>query len=84
MKEKFKQWIYRMIEFRYYVKYRKKIPKGIRRAIIEETIALGQLTIAYKKNKLDDVKEINNVFNIAIKKNNYINEYIDFLKEQRK
>ncbi len=83
-KEQFKQGIYRMIEFRYYLKYRKRIPKGIRRVMIEIVIALGQLTVLYDDDRLENIDVVNNVFDIATERNNYINKYINYLNESKK
>lgn len=83
-KEKFKQWLYRMIEFRYYLKYRKRIPKGIRRAMIEIVITLGQLTVLYDYDRLENIDVVNNIFDIATEKNDYINKYINYLNESKK
>ena len=54
MKEKLKQVKYKFIEFRYYKKYWKHIPKVVRRSLIELSICLGQLTDIYMLDKIND------------------------------
>ena len=84
MKENLKQYLYKIIEFRYYIKYRKKIPKGIRRAMIELVISLGQLTVLHGNNILDDSKAVDGGFDIAIRKHQFVGKYIDYLIQERK
>lgn len=82
MKEKLKQAKYKFIEFRYYKKYWRHIPKGVRRSLIELSICLGQLTDIYRLNKLND-KIVDGGFEIAISKLESIEKYVDFLKEAK-
>ena len=83
MKEKLKQVKYKFIEFRYYKKYWKHIPKGVRRSLIELSICLGQLTDIYMINKIND-EVVDGGFKIAQSSLESIEKYVDFLKEVKK
>ena len=83
MKEKLKQIKYKFIEFRYYKKYWKDIPKGVRRSLIELSICLGQLTDIYMLDKIND-EVVDGGFKIAQSRLESIEKYVDFLKEEKK
>ena len=83
MKEKLKQVKYKFIEFRYYKKYWKDIPKGVRRSLIELSICLGQLTDIYMLDKMNG-KVVDSSFKIAQSRLESIEKYVDFLKEEKK
>lgn len=82
MKEKLKQLKFRFIEFRYYHKYWRHIPKGVRRSIIELSISLGELTDSYNYTNMNG-KPIDNVLDIAKERNEYIRSYIDFISNAK-
>ena len=83
MKEKLKQVKYKFIEFRYYKKYWKDIPKGVRRNLIELSICLGQLTDIYMLDKVNG-EVVDSSFKIAQSRLESIEKYVDFLKEEKK
>ena len=83
MKEKLKQVKYKFIEFRYYKKYWKHIPKGVRRSLIELSICLVQLTDIYMIDKIND-EVVDGGFKIAQSSLESIEKYVDFLKEEKK
>ena len=83
MKEKLKQVKYKFIEFRYYKKYWKDIPKGVRRSLIELSICLGQLTDIYMLDKVNG-EVVDSSFKIAQSRLESIEKYVDFLKEEKK
>lgn len=86
MKEKLKQAKYRFVEYRYYKKYWKHIPKGVRRGLIELSICLGQLTDICKLDKKIDKQNaelVSNSFKIATTKLESVEKYLDFLKEAK-
>ena len=82
MKEKLKQVKYKFIEFRYYKKYWKHIPKEVRRNLIELSIFLGQLTDIYMLDKIND-EVVDSGFKIAQSRLESIKKYVDFLKEEK-
>ena len=82
MKEKLKQVKYKFIEFRYYKKYWKDIPKGVRRNLIELSICLGQLTDVYMLDKMNN-EVVDGGFKIAQSRLKSIEKYVDFLKKKK-
>lgn len=82
MKKKLKQIKYKFIEFRYYKKYWKHIPKGVKRSLIELSICLGQLTDIYMLNKIN-YEVVDDGFKIAQSRLESIEKYVDFLKEEK-
>ena len=82
MEEKLKQIKYKFNEFRYYKKYWKHIPKGVRRSLIELSICLGQLTDIYMLDKIND-EVVDGGFKIAQSRLESIEKYVDFLKKKK-
>ena len=82
MKEKLKQIKYKFNEFRYYKKYWKHIPKGVRRSLIELSICLGELTDIYMLDKIND-EVVDGGFKIAQSRLESIEKYVDFLKKKK-
>ena len=82
MKEKLKQIKYKFNEFRYYKKYWKHIPKGVRRSLIELSICLGQLTDIYMLDKIND-EVVDGGFKIAQSRLESIEKYVDFIKKKK-
>lgn len=81
MRDNMKQIKFKILEFLYYLKYRKHIPKGVRRNLIELTIFLGELTALYKVNKLNiEDKNLKECIDTAEQKIVYLEEYLDYLK----
>lgn len=76
-----KQVKFKILEFMYYLKYRKHIPKGVRRNLIELTIFLGEFTALYKLNLLNiEDKNLKEGLAIVEQKITYLEEYLEWLK----
>lgn len=73
------QFVKKLIELKYLIQYWNKMPKGIRRRIIEMSISLGQLSDCFCKTDMNN-KAVDDIFKIFEDSKDSLCNYVGFLK----